>query len=265
MKITNVEPNHKVEKIAQTIRENLANLGMSGDVYIEGKRQKSIEIINVRLLQKVYHLKQYEGDYRYKIIWENEKPFAQHTMLNASFPIHKANYLQIEDWAVLDEALNKICDELGVSAKITSNFARTLVIRDGTKNTWFENFYEICMAHNVYPKILDRELDIEPLIDLVLNPTTSKITLVRLTEGYSVITTETEAKTFAKELIENFVQKHKRKITIHKKKGDTILALAEDIDNLRNEYLRKVIPQITFSTNYLNMEIVNQILKKESK
>jgi len=165
MWIKHIKPKEKTLEFAKILRHNLENLGIKAilfEVY-----EDSINL-SLRLLKPKYHKLQYELR-KNNYFYENEQGKLMVTNGLLEQQVKKHRFLQTEDWAYLDEALNLICDSLSIEATIFTQFALgKLIIRDGTKNTWYENFESLCYDASVYPEILEHNFDSEKVKELLV-------------------------------------------------------------------------------------------------
>ena len=76
-----------------------------------------------------------------------------------------------------------------------------------------------------------------------------------------MITTDNSAKVFARKLVKQFYADHDKLIEINRPHGTISINLAKELGELRQVYLKRVSPDITRSTMYLNRAIVEIVLR----
>jgi len=142
MEIRNIQPIQKIGEFKTEIGKMLRSLKLQGHLDIRGN---SIRLSELRTEEKQFHTIPFEYSKNWYVALEKDKPVA----INVHFkdmrqPIKRLRYLQLHNYYELNEALNLIADKLEISCKITSSFGLgRLVIRDGTKNTWLDNYTEM--------------------------------------------------------------------------------------------------------------------------
>ena len=132
MIIKSIQPKTKAQSLRLGISGRLDDMGLTFDLYQDGL---GLKLTNVRLQVSKPNTYTYEASDNYKIIKDGKgKLYAQNTRFkDYRVPIRRGKYLQYNDWARLNNALNDICDNLGVSCNITSS---THIIRRGTDRRW---------------------------------------------------------------------------------------------------------------------------------
>jgi len=87
-------------------------------------------------LSKNWNVTETEGFYPNS---QQKRLVATNIHFGSEHPIKRGYALQEPDWILVNQTLNRICDELGISATIRSSLIK---IRDGKQNVWLRNYLE---------------------------------------------------------------------------------------------------------------------------
>jgi hypothetical protein len=87
-------------------------------------------------LSKNWNVTETEGFYPNS---QQKRLIAVNVHFGTEHPIKRGYALQEPDWILVNQTLNRICDELGISATIRSSLIK---IRDGKQNVWLSNYLE---------------------------------------------------------------------------------------------------------------------------
>lgn len=145
MRFWKIEPKHKTEQLIKQLKQTLEK---NYKVTLYKTSQNSFNMTLMLKEAKPYTLK-YQLSKNYIIISENGKLYAQ----NVHFPdlklkIKKMYYLNEENWIEINETINTLCNQLGISANVKSAL---IWIRKGNRNVWHGNYVKL-LKDNGIPK-----------------------------------------------------------------------------------------------------------------
>jgi len=142
MRISHIEPQEKTAQLEQEIAR-IFN-GVMDVVISHDGPQLSLQFRLLELkpmtinymLSKYWYVEDAKGCYPHS---KQKRMVAVNSALGCRHPIKRAKFLQEEDWILVNKTLNRICDQLGVSATIRSSVIK---IREGKKSVWLPNYLE---------------------------------------------------------------------------------------------------------------------------
>ena len=140
MKTTKFEPKEKLDVFVLELREQILKAKMTADVDITSTR--NINISKVKLNEAVYHTAPYDQRYGNSNWYIDEEevpgkkkgttqivPVARNVFDgNMRIPIKKSKRPNYDDWCILNQIINEIADEYGVTFNLKST---THTIRQG--------------------------------------------------------------------------------------------------------------------------------------
>lgn len=144
MRISNIKPIEKTAHLEQEITRVFRDV-MNVQIYHVGS-QLSLQF---RLLELKPNRSKYDLSENWCVVERRgifypnstqKRLIAKNIALGCENPINRAKFLQEEDWILVNKTLNRICDQLGISATIRSSLIK---IRDGVKNVWLSNYIEL--------------------------------------------------------------------------------------------------------------------------
>ncbi len=125
MRINNIKGSMGIEAITFKVLQVLETLKFDGRVDTEGPASnRQIHIREVRLRHKTFHYYLYHNPFNRNWAIDPEpdvhKPLAENVHFPMTMPIRRGRFLQWRDWANLDNAVNQMLDEFGISASFKS-------------------------------------------------------------------------------------------------------------------------------------------------
>lgn len=148
MRITNIKPIEKGTELCHIIDQEL------GKTFIVDRRfSGSMLIVCFKLRENKPQITRYALSPNYHIEEETLKSGKKrlvavcNIMKDLRMPIKKGSNPQEEDWIQINQTLNKICDQLGISCTIRSKIMK---IRDGKENVWISNYETLLDQKKIY-------------------------------------------------------------------------------------------------------------------
>lgn len=142
MRISNIKPETEVNHLQQEIYVVFRDV-FETQAFWNGKmlnitfRLKELKPQDTNyMLSKNWNVRETEGFYPNS---QQKRLVAVNTYGLGEHPIKRGYALQEPDWILVNQTLNRVCDELGISATIRSSLIK---IRDGKQNVWLSNYLE---------------------------------------------------------------------------------------------------------------------------
>lgn len=143
LRINNIKPEEKTNILRNEIERIFSGV-FKTQIFWKGK--------TLNITFRLPELKPQDTNYRLSKYWtveetdgfypdsEQKRLVAVNFAVGCRMPIKRGYALQESDWILVNQTLNRICDQLGISATIRSSLIK---IRDGKKNVWLSNYIEL--------------------------------------------------------------------------------------------------------------------------